>query len=98
MVHDSERRIAGSLVGDLCLCRRLGVPNTQQMVLHFARNLQRGDILVHRTIQAIDLCVQSYPLRGFVARQRINIEETTGTCYKVRQRHRTTPRPDRGKL
>jgi hypothetical protein len=26
------------------------------------------------------------------------LEEATGTCYKVRQRHRTTPRADRNKL
>jgi len=34
------------------------------MVLHFQRNLQRGEILVPRTIQGIGLCVQSYSLRG----------------------------------
>ncbi len=71
VVHDSERSIAGSLVTDLCLCRRLGLPNTKQMVLRFPRNLQRGDIFVHRTIQDIGHCVQSYSLHSFGDR-RIN--------------------------
>ncbi len=81
MVYDSERSIAGFLVADMCLCRRLGVPNTQQMVFHFPRNLQRGDILVPRTIQGIGLCVQSYSLRGSADRRInwVNIEEATGT-------------------
>ncbi len=64
VVHDSERSIAVSLVADVYLCRRLGLPNTQQMVFHFERNLQRGDILISRTIQAIGHCVHSYSLRG----------------------------------
>jgi len=71
VVYDSERSIAGSLVADMSLCRRLGLPNTRQMVFHFQRNLQRGDILVPRTIQNINLCVQSYSLHSFVDR-RIN--------------------------
>ena len=71
VVHDSERSIIGSLIPNLCLCRGLGLPNTQQMVFHLQRNLQRGDILVHRTIQDIGHCVQSYPLHSFVDR-RIN--------------------------
>ena len=71
MVHDSELSIAGSLVADMCLCRKLGLPNAQQMVLHFPRNLQRGDILISRTIQDNGLCVQSYSIHSFVDR-RIN--------------------------
>ncbi len=75
MVYDSERGIAGSLVADVYLCWRLGLPNTQQIVFHFERNLQRGDILVHRTIQAIGHCVHSYSLHSFVDR-RINLDES----------------------
>ena len=71
VVYDSKLCIAGSLVADLSLCRRLGLRNTQQMVLHLQRNLQRGDILVPRTIQGIGHCVQSYSLHSFVDR-RIN--------------------------
>jgi len=83
VVYDSKLCITASLVANLSLCRRLGLPNTQQMVLHFPRNLQRGHILVPRTIQGIGLCVQSYSLLGFVD-HRINwtgIEEETGTSY-----------------
>jgi hypothetical protein len=54
------------------------------MVLHFPRNLQRGDILVHRTIQDIGHCVQSYSLYCS-ADHRINIEEVTGTYYTERK-------------
>ena len=77
VVYDSKLCIAGSLVADLCLCRRLGLPNTQQMVLHFPRNLQRGDILVPRTIQGIDHCVHSYSLHSFVDRRiKRSIQQT----------------------
>jgi hypothetical protein len=82
VVYDSERSIADSLIAALYLCRRLGLPNTQQIVLHLQRNLQRADILVHRTIQAIAHCVYSYSLHSFVDR-RIDIEETT-VQYEVR--------------
>ena len=71
MVHDSKLCIAAFLVADVYLCRRLGLPNTPQIVFHSKRGLQRGDILVHRTIQAIGHCVQSYSLHSFVDR-RIN--------------------------
>jgi hypothetical protein len=33
VVYDSERSIAASLIADVYLCRRLGLPNTQQIVL-----------------------------------------------------------------
>ncbi len=66
VVYDSERSIARSLVAALSLSQRLGIPNTQQNVLHLQRNLQRDDILVHRTIQAIDHGVHSYSLHSFV--------------------------------
>ena len=69
MVYDSERSIAAPLVAVVCLCRRVGLANTQQMVFHFPRGLQRGDILVPRAVQGIDHCVQSYSLRGFVDRR-----------------------------
>jgi len=71
VVYDSKLCIAAFLVADVYLCRRLGLPNTQQVVFHFERNLQRGDILVPRTIQGIGLCVQSYPFHSF-ADCRIN--------------------------
>jgi len=61
-VYNSKLCIAGSLVAVLSLCRKLGLPNTQQMVLHFPRGLQRGHLLVPRTIQDIHLCLQSYSL------------------------------------
>jgi hypothetical protein len=83
VVYDSERSIAASLVADVYLCRRLGLPNTQQIVLHLQRNLQRGFLLVPRTIQAIGLCVHSYSLHSFVD-CRINwtsLEEATATSY-----------------
>ena len=77
VVYDSERSIAGSLVANLCLCQRLGLPNAQQVVFHFPRNLQRGDILVHRAIQNIGLCVQSYSLCGSADRRiKRSIQQT----------------------
>ncbi len=88
MVHDSERSIAAFLVADVYLCRRLGLPNTQQIVFRFPRNLKRSDILVHRTIQAIGHCVHSYSLHSFVDR-RINwiLLRHLGTMEDRRVRH-----------
>ena len=85
MVHDSERSIAASLVDVLSLSRRLDLRDTQQIVLYLKRNLQRDDILVHRTIQAIAHCVHYYSLHSFVD-HRINltsIDKATGTCYTL---------------
>lgn len=62
MVHDPEFCIADYLVADVFMCHGLGLPDTQQMVLDFERGFQRGDILVPRAVQDIDLCVQSYSL------------------------------------
>ena len=50
VVYDSECGIAVSIVADVYLCRRLGIPYAKQMVLHLQRNLQRGDIRIPRAI------------------------------------------------
>ena len=71
VVYDSERSITGCLVANLSRCQRLDLLNTRQMVLHFPRNLQRGDILVPRNIQDIHLSVQHYSLHRSADR-RIN--------------------------
>jgi hypothetical protein len=87
VVHDSERSIAGSLVADVYVCRRLDLPNTQQMVLHSKRGLQRSDILFSRTIQSIGLCVQSYSLRGSADHQiKRSIQQTQIHSYRQRKR------------
>ena len=52
------------------------------MVLHFKRGIQRGDILVPRTIQDICLCVLSYSLHSLVD-HRINIEQATPTIGQM---------------
>jgi len=71
VVYDSEPGFAAFLVAVLYLCRRLDLLHTQQIVPHFERDLQRGHILIHRTIQDIRHCVQYYSIHSF-ADCRIN--------------------------
>jgi len=62
VVHDNERIPAASLWHDLYVCQRLGLSRSESMVSRYQRYLQRGDLLLHRSLQDAFSDVQSRPI------------------------------------
>ena len=79
VVYDSERSIAVSLVTGLYLLRRFFLPDEPQIFFYLETGIQHNVGFLHRTIQAIGLCVHSYSLHSFVDRwiNSTSIEEAT---------------------